>query len=263
MTPPVVALVGRPDCGKTTLLEKLLPELKRRGYRVGTIKHHVHEFSMDTPGKDTWRHKQAGAETVVLASPTGLGLVRDCDRDLGVDELVARYFGEMDLVITEGYKRTRLPKIEVYRRQIHPEPLPRDRSWIALVGDPPAAVESEPGPDGPGEQLPELPCFAADQVTAIADFLVERFLGPATGSGKPRRSKITLEVNGNPVPLNRFAASFLRRAISGMITSLRGCEEPRTIAIRIGKPDSAGSGSDPNFSPHQATEEIGVEKIGV
>ena len=231
MTPPVVALVGRPDCGKTTLLEKLLPELKRRGYRVGTIKHHVHEFSMDTPGKDTWRHKQAGAETVVLASPTGLGLVRDCDRDLGVDELVARYFGEMDLVITEGYKRTRLPKIEVYRREIHPEPLPRDRSWIALVGDPAPAA-----PDAAAD-TPELPSFAADQVAAIADFLVERFLSPATRSGKPRRPKITLEVNGNPVPLNRFAASFLRRAIGGMITSLRGCEDPRTIAIQIGKPD--------------------------
>ena len=67
--PPVVSFVGKPDSGKTTLLEKLIPELNRRGYRVGTIKHHVHQFEMDKPGKDTFRHKQAGARVVALSSP--------------------------------------------------------------------------------------------------------------------------------------------------------------------------------------------------
>ncbi|MFU8819169.1 MAG: molybdopterin-guanine dinucleotide biosynthesis protein B [Desulfurivibrio sp.] len=220
MAPPVIALVGKPDCGKTTLLEKLLPELTRRGYRVGTIKHHVHEFVMDTPGKDTWRHKQAGAHTVVLSSPTGIGLVRDTDRDLGVDELVARYFSELDLVIAEGYKRTALPKIEVYRREIHPEPLAgRDASWIALVSDPPL----------PGE----LPCFAPDQVAAIADFLKQRFLKAPGSPLAAQPAVITLTVDGNPIPLNRFATGFLQRSILGMIGSLRGCEHPHQIEISI------------------------------
>ena len=248
---PVVALVGRPDCGKTTLLEKLLPELKRRGLRVGTIKHHVHEFNMDTPGKDTWRHKQAGAEAVILSSPTGIGLIRDSDRDLGIDELTTRYLGGLDLVIAEGYKRTRLPKIEVYRAATHPEPLPRDQTWIALVGDfPPAATADD-----------QLPRFADDQVAAIADFLIQRFLPeaaeklgsdtnllPANGTNKKdladnklvsdpnfsRRQRISLEVDGLTVPLNRFAAALLRKGIRGMIASLRGCEDPREIRIRIG-----------------------------
>ncbi|MFH7320487.1 molybdopterin-guanine dinucleotide biosynthesis protein B [Desulfurivibrio sp. D14AmB] len=220
MTPPVIALVGKPDCGKTTLLEKLLPELSRRGYRVGTIKHHVHEFAMDTPGKDTWRHKQAGAHTVMLSSPTGIGLVRDTDHDLGVEELVTRYFGELDLVLAEGYKRTALPKIEVYRRAIHPEPLPdRDDSWIALVSDIPLAGG--------------LPCFSPDQVAAIADLLEQRFLPPAKLPMAAAPPAITLTVNGNPIPLNRFASAFLQRGILGMIASLRGCEDPQTIGISI------------------------------
>lgn len=157
--PPVVALVGRPNHGKTTLLEELIPELKQRGCRVGTIKHHVHEFEMDKPGKDTWRHKKAGAEIVALASPTGLGIIRDVDEDPDVAELVDRYFNEVDLVIAEGYKRTNLAKIEVYRRETGDPPLEnRDASWIALITDSPAADD--------------LPCFALDDIPAVADFLI-------------------------------------------------------------------------------------------
>ncbi|ADH86644.1 molybdopterin-guanine dinucleotide biosynthesis protein B [Desulfurivibrio alkaliphilus] len=218
---PVVAVVGMPDCGKTTLLEKLLPELKGRGLKVGTIKHHVHEFTMDTPGKDTWRHKQAGADAVVLASPTGIGLVRDTDRDLGVDELVTRYLNDADLVLAEGYKHTRLPKIEVYRAELHPSPLPgRDATWLAMVSaDPPANLG--------------LPSFAPDQIKELADFLEDHLRQAAKQATPTGRSYIHLEVDGQPVPLNRFAASLLRRGIKGMIASLRGCERPRKISLNI------------------------------
>ena len=101
MTAKIIALVGKPDSGKTTLLEKLLPELNRRGYRIGTVKHHVHKFEMDKEGKDTWRHKQAGASTVALSSPTGLGIIRDVDHDQAIEELLDRYYYDVDLVIAE------------------------------------------------------------------------------------------------------------------------------------------------------------------
>jgi molybdopterin-guanine dinucleotide biosynthesis protein B len=214
---PVISLVGRPDCGKTTLLEKLIPELNRRGYRVGTIKHHVHRFDMDRPGKDTWRHKQAGARVVALSSPTGLGVIRDVEEDNAIEELVARYYEDVDLVITEGYKRASMPKIEVYRRAAHPEPLPADHTWVAVVS---------------ADRIAEdLPHFDPMDVAGLADFLIERFLAPAPAAA------ITLMVNGRTVPLNRFASIFLRQAVTGMIGSLKGCGEAREISLRIRNDD--------------------------
>ena len=212
--PPVIAFIGKPDSGKTTLLEKLIPELRQRGYRIGTIKHHVHAFEMDKPGKDTWRHKQAGASTVALSSPTGLGIIRDVDEDLTIEELVGRYYGDIDLVIAEGYKRLGLPKIEVFRSTLHGEPLPdRDETWVAMVSD-------TAGPT-------DLPCFALDDVIGLADFLEERFIKPFP------KQKTSLLVNGQPVYLNTFVESFLRQAITGMTCSLKGCQAPEEIIITI------------------------------
>lgn len=212
--PPVIAFIGKPDSGKTTLLEKLIPELRRRGYRIGTIKHHVHAFEMDKPGKDTWRHKQAGANTVALSSPTGLGIIRDVDEDLTIEELVGRYYGDTDLVIAEGYKRLGLPKIEVFRSALHDAPLPdRDDTWVAMVSD-------TAGVNG-------LPCFGLEDIAGLADFLEERFIKPFP------KQKTSLLVNGQPVQLNSFVESFLRQAITGMTCSLKGCQDPREIIITI------------------------------
>ena len=212
--PPVIAFIGKPDSGKTTLLEKLIPELRRRGYRIGTIKHHVHAFEMDKPGKDTWRHKQAGANTVALSSPTGLGIIRDVAEDLTIEELVGRYYGDIDLVIAEGYKRLGLPKIEVFRSAQHEAPLPdRDDTWVAMVSD----------TDG----VADLPCFGLEDVAGLADFLEERFITPFP------KQKTSLLVNGQPVYLNAFVESFLRQAITGMTCSLKGCQDPEEIIITI------------------------------
>jgi molybdopterin-guanine dinucleotide biosynthesis adapter protein len=212
-TSAVVALVGRPNCGKTTLLEQLIPELVRLGYRVGTIKHHVHRFEMDRPGKDTWRHKQAGARVVALSSPTGLGVIREVERDSPVEELVARHFADMDLVITEGYKSSRLPKIEVYRRAAHPEPLPADDTWVAVVSD---------------TRISEtLPFFDLADVKGLADFLIKRFITP------PPETGISLLVDGKTIALNQFTGNFLRQAVTGMVASLNNCTNAREITIQI------------------------------
>jgi molybdopterin-guanine dinucleotide biosynthesis protein B len=212
--PPVIAFVGKPDCGKTTLLEKLIPELHRRGYKIGTIKHHVHQFVMDREGKDTWRHKRAGARVVALSSPTGLGLVRDNDRDPAVAELLDRYFFDVDLVLAEGYKHSALPKIEVYRASLHPTPLAgRDQTWQALVTDRPAHDD--------------LPWFSLDDIAGLADFIVGRFLVQA----EPARA--TLLVDGQPVALNNFVEQFLARTVTGMTSALKGCEGSREITLTI------------------------------
>lgn len=212
--PPVISLIGKPDCGKTTLLEKLIPELKSRGYRVGTIKHHVHEFTMDHEGKDTWRHKKAGAGVVALSSPTGLGVIRDTDHDSQVAELTARYFYDVDLVITEGYKHLNLPKIEVFRSAIHQTPLAnRDQTWIAMVSD--IKIDAA------------LPHFLPADVIGVADFLIDHFI---LAQLKP---EATLLVDGQVIPLNSFVETFIRQSVLGMISSLKGCRDPKEITITI------------------------------
>ena len=132
---PLVCIVGKSDSGKTTLIEKLLPQLRRLGLSVGTIKHDVHGFDIDHPGKDSWRHKQAGASLTLISSPRKLALVKDTDHDSRLEELLP-YFKGLDLVLTEGYKRESRPKVEIFRPEAHPEPLCRgDENLVAMVSD--------------------------------------------------------------------------------------------------------------------------------
>ncbi len=160
---PLVCVVGRSDAGKTTFIEKLLPELSKRGLKVGTIKHDVHGFDIDRPGKDSWRHKQAGAQATIISSPTKLALVMDTNHDHHLDEL-QYYFNGMDLILTEGYKRETKPKIEIFRPEAHPEPLCRgDKNLIALVSD--TVIDLG------------VPRFNLDDAAGVASFLKEEFIG--------------------------------------------------------------------------------------
>ena len=161
--PPVLAIIGKKNCGKTTLIEKLIPELIDLGLRIGTIKHHHGAISMDQPGKDTWRHKQAGAHTVVLSSPTGLGVIRDTPGEIPVSELVEHYFSDVDLVLTEGYKKEKLPKVEIFRSTVHAEPLPNPgEDLIAIMSD--------------VEVAQNIPRFRLTETRQLAKFMVERLL---------------------------------------------------------------------------------------
>jgi len=159
--PPIVSIVGFSGSGKTTLLEKLIRELAARGYRIGTVKHDVHGFEMDKPGKDSWRHKRAGAATSVISSPRQVGVVMDVDHDHDPDEL-RPFFRNVDIVFTEGYKRGDKPKVEVFRAGLRDAPLCRhDDHLIALVTDTKVDIGA--------------PRFSLEDVEGLADFLVGRF----------------------------------------------------------------------------------------
>jgi molybdopterin-guanine dinucleotide biosynthesis protein B len=159
--PPMVSIVGFSGAGKTTLLEKLICELAGRGCRVGTVKHDVHGFEMDTPGKDSWRHKQAGAVTTIISSPRRIGMVMDVDHDHHPDEL-KRFFQNVDIVFTEGYKQGDKPKVEIFRAGLRDEPLCKDDDHlIGLVTDTEVALG--------------VPRFSLDDVKGLADFLMGRF----------------------------------------------------------------------------------------
>lgn len=133
---PIVCIVGKSKSGKTTLIEKLIPELKKKGYRVATVKHDIHGFDVDKEGKDSWRHKQAGADLVMISSPRKIALIKDVGRDSKLEELRKWFIKDVDIILTEGYKKSTLPKIEVSRKQMHPELLcTREDNLIAIASD--------------------------------------------------------------------------------------------------------------------------------
>ena len=140
--PALVAIVGKSDSGKTTLIEKLVPELVRFGLRVGTVKHDAHSFEIDHPGKDSWRHGQAGAHAYVVASRERLAYIARLDGEVPLADIARRYFAGFDLVVAEGYKATAPHRVEIFRAAAgHDAPICDPGEAIALVTD--TALEHE------------------------------------------------------------------------------------------------------------------------
>jgi molybdopterin-guanine dinucleotide biosynthesis protein len=165
--PALVAIVGKSDSGKTTLIEKVVPELVKLGLRVGTVKHDAHSFEIDHPGKDSWRHGQAGAEAYVIASPERLAFIAKLDEELELVDIVRRFYGGFDIVVAEGYKRTAPHRVELFRVGAgHAEPLCAPGEAIALVTDADLEHEHRFGlEDGAG-----LAAFLAARLGALRDY---------------------------------------------------------------------------------------------
>ncbi|MBI4620162.1 MAG: molybdopterin-guanine dinucleotide biosynthesis protein B [Desulfobacterales bacterium] len=211
---PIVSIVGKSDSGKTTLIEKIIPELNRRGYKVATVKHDVHGFDIDREGKDSWRHKRAGAHTTIVSSPQRIAIVRDVERDLPLDELRGRFIRDVDIIITEGYKNDKHPKIEVYRKDTHEELLCSKKDiLIAVVSDKAFDVG--------------VPCVDIDDVKGTVNIIEDRFLK------KKPKSSIILRVNGESITLKPFIKDMMIRSITGMISALKDCEDPEELEITI------------------------------
>ena len=157
-TIPMLSIVGKSNSGKTTLIEKMIPELIKRGWRVATIKHNRHGFAIDHEGKDSWRHKRAGARTTVIASPHQVAVVEDTERDYEIAELRDRYIRDVDLIIVEGFKQNPYPKIEVFRPSLRRERLCGENdNLIAVVSDEPLVAG--------------VPCFDINDIAGLVDWL--------------------------------------------------------------------------------------------
>jgi molybdopterin-guanine dinucleotide biosynthesis protein B len=166
---PIVSIVGKSGSGKTTLLEGLIRELKQRGYRIGTIKHDAHSFEIDRPGKDTWRHAQAGSDHVVISSPQRVASIRRVQQEQSLEELAAGMV-DVDLVLTEGYKRGNAPKIEVSRRARSETLICLPEELVAVASDQPFDLD--------------VPQYDLNDILGLADLIEIRFLRaeiPASG----------------------------------------------------------------------------------
>ncbi|MNK43988.1 Molybdopterin-guanine dinucleotide biosynthesis adapter protein [compost metagenome] len=158
--PAIIGIVGVSGSGKTTLIERIIPLLRERGLRIGTLKHDAHGFDVDKPGKDTWRHREAGAEVVVISGPEKIACIRRVAEAPSPEALIRSLMPDMDLVLVEGFKRFGFPKLEVVRAANSQSPVTPPDGLSGLVTDLPLS-------------LPDVPSYGLDDLEAIAHRIVE------------------------------------------------------------------------------------------
>jgi molybdopterin-guanine dinucleotide biosynthesis adapter protein len=208
--PQIVSIVGKSSTGKTTFLEKLLRELTARGYKVATIKHSHHSITFDDPNKDSWRHAQAGAIATMVSSTTSYQIIRSLPKELTVEEL-ARHLGEeYDLILTEGFSRGNMPKIEIHRKEAGPL-LETASKLFAVVTDEPLETEAKQ--------------FGLEDVKGVADLIEEKFI-------QPNRERISLYVNGENTPLPAFASQIIINVLLAMANSLKEVQKIDSLEFR-------------------------------
>lgn len=240
MPSPAISVVGRHNSGKTTLVVKLISELSSRGFNVGSIKHHGHgDFDIDYPGKDSYRHREAGATETVIASPVKMARVKTLQHEVECSEVVASMPGH-DIIIVEGYRKSGIPTIEVfresndsdkavaqafleaaqnglglgvdhiqeYRNSRHPETAKHESdirnkmpssATVAIVTDIPEAIKAA--------KIYDIPFFDIDDVKGISDFLIKHYVRPKVtvviqAGGESKRmgqSKALVKFNGRPL----------------------------------------------------------------
>ncbi len=207
---PILCIVGPSRVGKTELIEKLLVELKGRGYRIATVKHAPQGFDLDKPGKDSWRYTKAGVDTLVLSSPEKLALIKNVDHDLSLEE-ISKFLGEdFDIILAEGFRKSKRPKIEVHRKGFEP---PGAKGVIALVTDESLDIN--------------IPQFSLENIIGLSSFIEKKIL---KNQGKER---VSLFVSGKYVMLNPFLKNLFSKTLEAMVSTLRGVKEPKSIDLSI------------------------------
>jgi molybdopterin-guanine dinucleotide biosynthesis protein MobB len=211
---PVVSIVGQGKSGKTTLIEKLIPEFKSRGYRVAAVKHTHQDLELDTPGKDSWRYAQAGSDAVFISTPKNLALIESLEQNASIKDIARLMGADFDLLIVEGFHDAHVPKIEVHRKETGKELRCKPEELRAIVTDENIDIE--------------LPQFKLDDASGIADFIEGKLVGK-------RKDETTLFINGEPVTLNRFAQDIVAGSILGMVSTLKGIGEIKSIEVAFRK----------------------------
>jgi molybdopterin-guanine dinucleotide biosynthesis protein B len=211
--PAIVSIVGKSKSGKTALIEKLIRELKSRGYKVATIKHAMGELALDKQGKDSWRHIQAGSEATAISSQEEFVLIKPMTERLNLEEMTRIFGGDYDIILTEGFKQGNAPKIEVHRKDVGP-PFGSLKKRIAIVTDEPLETKVRQ--------------FSLENIEGLADLLEKGFI-------KPQKERISVYVNKALIPLTTFASKIISNVIVAMVSCLKGVEKTGSIEIFLKK----------------------------
>ena len=211
--PPVVSIVGRSKSGKTTLIEKLIVELKARGYHIATAKHTHRDMTTPESDKDSDRHLKAGSEASLIIDPHGLMMIKPLQNDINIEQ-VAQLIGEdYDLILTEGFKEDDAPKIEVHRKENAP-PLEGVKKIFAIATNEPLDTKTRQ--------------FPLEDVKGIADLIEDGFI-------KPQQERYTLLVNNTHIALNAFTKEFIVNIQLAMAHGLKGVDKIKTMKIFLKK----------------------------
>ena len=209
----IISIVGKSGSGKTTLLEKLITELKKRGYRVAIVKHSHHISDIDTADKDTWRFTKAGSELSALNSLDNLAIYRRMDEYFDPQEISDFVLWDYDLILTEGFKSSDFPKIEVHRKEQGEGLLTEPERLLAVVTD---------------EVLPtDVPQFSYDDVAKIAD-LIEKILLTQT-----EKNELDLIINGTRVPVDKNLNDLMTRALLAMVPGPRNNGDIKSLHVSL------------------------------
>lgn len=162
---PVFSIVSsQSNMGKTTIMCKIIRELKSRGYKVATVKHHWGDFEIDYPGKDSWKHREAGADTVIISSPTKIASIKKVEERTKLDDIISK-IKDVDIIITEGYGFEDKPKLEVIRKELSDKLASKEEELFAIVSNFKLATP--------------IPQFSFQEVKEIVDLVEEKFLKPS------------------------------------------------------------------------------------
>jgi len=208
---PIISIVGKSKSGKTTLIERLVLELKSRGYKVATIKHTTHPVATDKPGKDSWRHIQAGSEATAISSPQGIVLFKPVKNEASIEQVVRLLDGAYDIVIVEGFKQSNAPKIEVHRRQLG-TPLSKVENLIAIASDEPLQTS--------------IRQFRLDDIVDLSNIIETEII-------IPQRTRISAYINNVPIKFDALQREMIINTLAAIAFSIKGKNKIESIDISL------------------------------
>jgi molybdopterin-guanine dinucleotide biosynthesis protein B len=232
---PVVSFVGKSGVGKTVLIEKLISELRKRGYRIATVKHSPHSVDIDRPGKDSWTFAQAGSDAVVISSPGKLVFIKNVDHDPRIEEILRIVGAEFDLVLVEGFRKSKAAKIEVHKKELGEDLLCSTRELSAIVTN--------------GWFDANVPQFPLSDTQAIADFIEQNFILETEGD-------TLVFVDGKQVFMKPFVKDIIAKVLLAMVSTLKGVGKIRNVDISIRNKPSLTGGPCRSLEDREGAAEV-------